>query len=414
MKHENTRARLLSLLTEACELEHGLACCYLFAAFSIKRDISEGISWEEQQNSRRWASQIYHVAAQEMLHLAQAWNLLTAIGGSPYYFRPGFPCPAKHYPFNIALSLRRFDSVTMNQFVLFEMPEDMAAPNPDVKPPPGSLWPIDETFAYNSVGELYGECLEIIENVDMKTLFIGKDDRQIGEKLIDFPEIVNVHDVESAREAIDMITEQGEGNPSNHEDSHYGIFKAIADEISVLSEDGAAFSRPVGPNPFIPFRRDQMTVVDPKVAAQIGSTKVTDEVAIASMDLFDDVYVSMLQAMAYVFCNATTDPDTLKLFAESSLQLMITVIKPLGEAVCLLPSGVEGKNAGPSFSLSRHTSLPPRPEAAKLVYHERLKQTAAHAEKLLNRIGSYPQLAQDQLRSASVNLKRISAGQLGR
>ena len=37
-----TRADLLALLAEACELEHGLACSYLYAAFSLKQDASEG------------------------------------------------------------------------------------------------------------------------------------------------------------------------------------------------------------------------------------------------------------------------------------------------------------------------------------------------------------------------------------
>ena len=38
----STRSDLLSLLSEAAELEHGIACSYLYAGFSLKRDISEG------------------------------------------------------------------------------------------------------------------------------------------------------------------------------------------------------------------------------------------------------------------------------------------------------------------------------------------------------------------------------------
>ena len=37
------RAQLIYLLTEAAELEHGIMCCYLFAAFSIKGDVKEGM-----------------------------------------------------------------------------------------------------------------------------------------------------------------------------------------------------------------------------------------------------------------------------------------------------------------------------------------------------------------------------------
>ena len=104
-----SRGDLLKLLCEAAELEHGIACSYLYAGFSLKRDLSEGgMTWEEQQKVRRWAAQIYFVASQEMLHLALVWNLTTAIGGTPYYLRPNFPQDSKYYPLNARLALEPF------------------------------------------------------------------------------------------------------------------------------------------------------------------------------------------------------------------------------------------------------------------------------------------------------------------
>lgn len=157
-----TRARLLSLLSEACELEHALACSYLYGAFSIKRDIAEGIGWAEQQRNRLWASRVYHVAAQEMLHFAQAWNLLSAIGGSPYYARPNFPLPARYYPLNVALVLRRLDLATIERFVYYETPVHNVEGGDRAPMPPASAWPIDESFPYQSVGQLYHEIRSII------------------------------------------------------------------------------------------------------------------------------------------------------------------------------------------------------------------------------------------------------------
>ena len=60
---ENIRFRsdLLTLLSEACEIEHGLACSYLYSAFSIKQNIDEGITPEEQQAIRKWASQLFFI-----------------------------------------------------------------------------------------------------------------------------------------------------------------------------------------------------------------------------------------------------------------------------------------------------------------------------------------------------------------
>ena len=79
-----TRTALMALLTQACELEHGLACSYLYTAFSLKQQASEGgLTTDQARKTKFWASQIFFVASQEMLHLAQAWNLLTSIGGTP-------------------------------------------------------------------------------------------------------------------------------------------------------------------------------------------------------------------------------------------------------------------------------------------------------------------------------------------
>ena len=120
----STRTDLLKLLCEAAELEHGIACSYLYAGFSLKRDISEGgMTWEEQQKVRRWAAQIYFVASQEMLHLALVWNMTTAIGGTRYYFRRNFPQNSKYYPFHAPLELELFGPSSLKRFILYERPE---------------------------------------------------------------------------------------------------------------------------------------------------------------------------------------------------------------------------------------------------------------------------------------------------
>ena len=85
---KESRSDLLSLLSQACEFEHALACSYLYTSFSLKQEISEGIDWRQQQLVRRWAADIFAVAAEEMLHFAQVWNIMAAIGGNPYYWRP--------------------------------------------------------------------------------------------------------------------------------------------------------------------------------------------------------------------------------------------------------------------------------------------------------------------------------------
>ena len=77
----NTREELAIALSEAAELEHGLMLQYLFAAFSLKRDLSEGMTAIQQSQIADWKATLLQVAHQEMYHLACVCNLLSAIGG---------------------------------------------------------------------------------------------------------------------------------------------------------------------------------------------------------------------------------------------------------------------------------------------------------------------------------------------
>src|SRR4051812_15823199 len=81
------RGQLIFLLREAAELEHGIMCQYLFAAFSMKESTAEGLADHQLEAVNRWRTVILEVAHQEMLHLALVENLLTAIGAAPHLGR---------------------------------------------------------------------------------------------------------------------------------------------------------------------------------------------------------------------------------------------------------------------------------------------------------------------------------------
>src|SRR5215831_18033163 len=121
-----TREELIFLLCEASELEHLLMCEYLFAAFSMKESTEEGLTPEQLNAVRRWERAITSVAVQEMLHLAQASNLLTAIGGMPHLRRPNLPQRARYYPPEVQLALLPFSEDALRHFVFLERPEDFA------------------------------------------------------------------------------------------------------------------------------------------------------------------------------------------------------------------------------------------------------------------------------------------------
>ena len=78
----DTREELVYLLGQACELEHGLMCEYLYAQFSLKRGPDEGLTDGQLARVQAWEKALIAMIKQEMLHLALATNILTAVGAS--------------------------------------------------------------------------------------------------------------------------------------------------------------------------------------------------------------------------------------------------------------------------------------------------------------------------------------------
>jgi hypothetical protein len=97
---------------------------YLFSAHSLKSDVREGDVTEEQLAAvRLWKRKVASIAVEEMLHLAQVTNLLTAVGGAPHFRRTNFPLPANAFSFGVELSLERFSQPLIERLVCYEMPE---------------------------------------------------------------------------------------------------------------------------------------------------------------------------------------------------------------------------------------------------------------------------------------------------
>ena len=87
------REALIYMLCQAAEVEHGIMCQYLFAAFSLKQREDGGLTPEELEAVTRWRHVIAHVATEEMLHLALVQNVLSAIGAAPHLARPNLQHP---------------------------------------------------------------------------------------------------------------------------------------------------------------------------------------------------------------------------------------------------------------------------------------------------------------------------------
>src|ERR1700674_5458630 len=93
-----SREDALSLLAEAAAIEHNLMCCYLYAAFSLKRSVEEDLTAQEVTLVGRWRGAIIRIAIEEMSHLSLVANLSCALGGRPNFDRPNFPVQPGYHP----------------------------------------------------------------------------------------------------------------------------------------------------------------------------------------------------------------------------------------------------------------------------------------------------------------------------
>ena len=295
------RAQLIYLLTEAAELEHGIMCCYMFTAFSIKRDVKEGITPAQLDKVRRWRGMILQISIQEMVHMALVCNLLTSVGGAPHVRRPNLPSSPRAYPPSFTLQLLPFSWETLEGFVFIERPEDQApsgAHNTSrglPAQPPGKFSDIfSSERQYQTVGHLYRGIEDGLRYLTQKYgengLFIGPPNAQIADAYFSLPGLIPVTGLESAIAAIEGIVEQGEGARENNQDSHYGRFVSILEEYAELLNEDPNFvpGRPVAPNPYSMVPND---LVDLDAVSLIE-----DPLTMDVCNLFDGCYEIFNQA----------------------------------------------------------------------------------------------------------------------
>ena len=381
-----SRDELIYLLTEAAELEHMLCCNYLFAAFSTKRSGEHFSDPEQASKVISWTQSISFVARQEMEHLAMVCNLLSAIGGPPHLRRPNFPQPKR---FSLAaLSLEPLCISALDRFIAFEKPDEQYQPETvlksfkkrqDISPGP---------VEYHSLGDLYAKILAGIMAFPGgdAALFIGPPQAQMdGAQLnLDFPRLgllggvygitlFPVTDTASAKRAIEMIVEQGEGGGDiEDEASHYYRFKQIKKEMQADPNFNPA--HPVVSNPILK-----------PLPGETPGTVVTHEPSRAVMDLFNAAYeVTLLLLMRLFAYTDETEEEAEALRYAAFFPMMTMVIRPLGEILVTMPAFGEDRpeRAGPSFETYHSTDFIPHKAAAWVVLQERFDAMAKDAAEL--------------------------------
>lgn len=380
------RDALIYMLSEAAELEHAITCQYLFAAFSLKQSLDEGVDERQLRFIEKWRSILYEVAGQEMLHLAQVNNLLSAVGAAPRVGRPNLPVQGRHFPPGVQFALVPFGERALRHFLYLERPEGINLPDAEgfealAEAEPlmseEDIIPRPQDFA--TVGHLYRSIEEGIRHLCEKNgeewLFIGPPDAQATPEAFWWKDLVCVVDLGSAVRAIETVVEQGEGPRGHWKDAHYGRFLEVLGDYLEFKKKDPSFepARPVLP-----------CAVRPPISGA-SAPLVTDPSTARVLDAFNVTYEVILYAIARHFGHGSENEVQLQVLADVAVGLMVQVLKPLGELATTMPVGPDhpGMNAGPSFDLIYGSGyLLPHRNAAWILMEERLGEVVMFMRRL--------------------------------
>jgi hypothetical protein len=324
-----------------------------------------------------------------MAHLGTVHNLLTAVGGAPHFMRLNFPQAARYFPADAPFILEPFGEQALRRFMRFEEPTFPTKRLAAVAPAPDPI-----TFTH--VGALYNDIEAGFTALDDGTLFIGpvadQDDNDWSRGLHLWP----VHDLQSARKAIDFIVKEGEGAPGQLAGSHYQRFVDAHEALDAATAADPSFvpGRPVATNPLTRNHPD----------APDGGHIITDERTLAVAELFSVSYETTLMMLSQFYAFGPETPVQREALRQATREIMSTVIRPLGEVLTRLPMGRDHPklNAGPAFELYGDIHVSTHAENAWYVISERLGQHAAAGLALAAKRGAHP-----RLRLCAENLARL-------
>ncbi len=206
-KQPSNREKLLAWLQTAIELELATIPPYLVALLSIKLP-----------SNREPAELIRSVMIEEMLHLALVSNVLNAVGGHPRLNRSTIPSYPLKMTFqgkvfedrNFWIDLAPFSEPVITTFMKIEQPQEPA----HIEEFYLALTKIDVPAL--TIGGFYSQIVALLEQMENTTpgkVFIGNPEYQVHKDYYwsGGGEIIAVHDLASAKTALDLVIRQGEG-----------------------------------------------------------------------------------------------------------------------------------------------------------------------------------------------------------
>jgi len=379
-----SREQIFYLLAEASEIEHTLMCSYLYAAFSMKCGTESGFSEREAEAVNRWRKAIMSVAIEEMGHLLIVANLTAAIGGRPHFTRPNFPVRAGYFPSGVVLRLTRFSFETLDHFIFLERPtgveksdgEGFESVEHKREQAHQGLMPSSQDYV--TVSHLYeairANLNAFAERSGADSLFVGTESGQIGPDIVQMPGVETISDLHSASRAIDLIVEQGEGSPADHDDSHYRRFQAVKREYAALLAENPHFE---------PAYRVAENPVMRRPPEPEGKVFINAEPAALILDLANAVYGMLLRFLVQAYSKSATEAAPEKAQMLSAAIDLMHVLDITAKTLAKLPASLDHPdvNAGMTFTMLRGVEPFSHGAAEKMLILERLHQLATGARR---------------------------------
>jgi hypothetical protein len=375
-----TRAELVEAVSTAVSVELSIMLQYLYAAFTLPNHksgceyVRRG-DWTAEQlrlvagdgQEKRdygWRGLLLHIAHEEMIHYLVANNLLMSLGEGFHHGLGEDFAPRLALGLDLHSAFEPFSGTALERFLHFETPSF-----------------VDPRLAGNrtqlrdltSVGELYLTIRQsFVDHPEWITVGPGQAGgehhlflaRRTDQKHPDYQ--LQVYDQPSALHAIDNLMEQGEGlslDSPSFADSHFQHFRRCA----------AAWGAQQTRRPWFPA---YPALTNPRLCAnQPGMVEVTGKAARAVLELFNECFWISMQLMSEHFTHNAAGSLRRSRLMNASIDFMTGLMRPLGEVLVTMPSGVKGKTAGPSFEL-------PRPLTRFESYEDGCQAMAAHCLRL--------------------------------
>ncbi|QSJ16091.1 hypothetical protein JYQ62_30685 [Nostoc sp. UHCC 0702] len=403
-----SKQELIAALQDAAELEHQFMCMYLYTAFSLKKEADDSCSEAQLECVRRWASQIYAIARQEMEHLSLVNSMLAAIGAPPHFARRNIPllpsylsskvlsrynvCSCERLtPCDLPITFEPFSLQSARRYTCMESPtlshlqgeEYKTAKQWCFKDPHGNCQCIntpnqnktlyqslkasqyshyfkhtlkskasqasdqsqDEDIILGTIEKMYRRIKKGFQTVAAQEppLFVSHCDQHQVDILSEYNiYIFPVTDLLSACNAIDLITEQGEGiGGLKGLNNHFSTFYKIAQEYAEISQEDRKFK----PALLVP--------TNPR------NDSVTDAFTKQVLELFNDSYVTLVYVLTGLYklyqpIELTESyPHLIAALREIAFAPAMTMlVRSLGEIIVQLPLEKDSTlRAAPNFYL---------------------------------------------------------------